>query len=197
MESNKDDKTSLVHSDHFKLNFSILICTSIKLSVNNKLAHCSHKWARDHKSARFWSNRHAEIGMVFVVKRHVITNRYVTRPGYCSRAAAAQWCLGDRFRYRGNAGRITLGERCLVVRTGKSFLNFPQATHHLVATVALSQHTPQHSMSPGSSPFPSPYSTAYLYTRHTNTHIYWPIDITQLILMFCIPIPHRRGSNSF
>ena len=40
-----------------------------------------------------------------------------------------------------------LGERCLVVRTGQSCLNFPQATQHLAA-MALSQPPPEHSMSP-------------------------------------------------
>ena len=40
-----------------------------------------------------------------------------------------------------------LGERCLVVRTGKSFLNFPQVTQHL-AVIALSQPPPEHSISP-------------------------------------------------
>ena len=36
-----------------------------------------------------------------------------------------------------------LGERCRVVRTGKSFLDFPQGTQHL-ATMALSQPPPEH-----------------------------------------------------
>ena len=40
-----------------------------------------------------------------------------------------------------------LGERCLVVRTGKSFLNFSHATQHLVA-VALSQSPPEHNIPP-------------------------------------------------
>ena len=41
----------------------------------------------------------------------------------------------------------TLGERHLEMRTGNSFLNFPQATHDLAA-MALSQPPPEHSMSP-------------------------------------------------
>ena len=40
-----------------------------------------------------------------------------------------------------------LGERCLMVRTGKSFLKFSQATQHLVA-MAPSQHPLEHSISP-------------------------------------------------
>ena len=43
----------------------------------------------------------------------------------------------------------TLRERCLVVRTGKSFLNFPKATQHLAA-MALLQPPPEHSTSPRS-----------------------------------------------
>ena len=56
------------------------------------------------------------------------------------------WSMKERTQASYTLPRI-LSERCLVVRTGKSFLNFPLATQHL-ATMALPQPPPKHSMSP-------------------------------------------------
>ena len=52
------------------------------------------------------------------------------------------FCYHGTMEHRANAGLIylahILGERCLVVRIGNSFLDFPQCTEHLSA-MALSQ----------------------------------------------------------
>ena len=61
------------------------------------------------------------------------------------------WSLAERTQASYTLSYI-LGERCLVVRTSKNFLNFPQATPgpgatHLAA-MALSQPPPEHSISP-------------------------------------------------
>ena len=56
------------------------------------------------------------------------------------------WIIAERMQAT-NTLPCILGERCLEVRTGKSFLNFPQATQHLAA-MALSQPPPEHSISP-------------------------------------------------
>ena len=61
--------------------------------------------------------------------------------GHCSWTTAGQWCLLPMFCYhehgRENTGLVHLpcisGERCLVIRTGKSFLNFPRAMQNLGA----------------------------------------------------------------
>ena len=55
------------------------------------------------------------------------------------------WSKAERTQVSSTLPRI-LGVRCLVVRTGKIFLNFPQAIQHLA--MALSQAPPEHNMSP-------------------------------------------------
>ena len=56
------------------------------------------------------------------------------------------WSTAERTRASYTLPCI-LGERCLVVRTGRSVQNFPQATQHLEAK-AMSQPPPEHSISP-------------------------------------------------
>ena len=57
------------------------------------------------------------------------------------------WSIAERTQALYTLPRI-LGERCLVVRTGKSFLNFALATPHLAAiAIALSQPPPEYSIS--------------------------------------------------
>ena len=75
---------------------------------------------------------------------------------HCSRAVTARvplgphvsltWSIAEQTQTTYTLSRI-LGERCLEVRAGKSFLNFPQATQRLEA-IALPQPPPEHSISP-------------------------------------------------
>ena len=105
--------------------------------------------------------RRSNVGLVIVVKLRVFhLGLWCHRSSeswhsHCSRAAAGQLCLVPMFVTM-EYGRemqasytlpCILGERCLGVRTGKGFLNFPQATQHLAA-MAVSQLSPKHSMSP-------------------------------------------------
>ena len=56
------------------------------------------------------------------------------------------WSMEERMQASYTLPQI-LAERCLVVRTGKSFPNIPQATQH-VAAMALTQPPLEYSMSP-------------------------------------------------
>ena len=66
--------------------------------------------------------------------------------GSFSPIVSLPWSIAERTQASHTSPRI-LGERCLVVRTSKSFLNFPQATQHLAA-MTLSQPLPEHIISP-------------------------------------------------
>ena len=69
---------------------------------------------------------------------------------HCDGAAAGRWGLVPIFRYHGGRAKkqalytlpCILGESCLVVRAGKSFLNFPQAMQNLAAMSLSQPHSP-------------------------------------------------------